>query len=87
MMEDSDILTLGWGCEPSAHLWPSSEEFVTLDVEGSTKESHEYATLEVAKERDRQYFNSCVETEKLQVSMRTKQRKKIQPIFFLFELN
>jgi len=66
MMEDSDILTLGWGCEPASHLWPSSEEFVTLDVEGSTRESHEYATLEVAKERDRQYYNSCVETEKLQ---------------------
>eukprot|EP00092_Neocalanus_flemingeri_P033218 GFUD01036124.1.p1 GENE.GFUD01036124.1~~GFUD01036124.1.p1 ORF type:complete len:349 (-),score=62.90 GFUD01036124.1:121-1167(-) len=66
MMEDSDILTLGWGSEPSSNFWPSSEEFVTLDVEGSTKESQEYATLEVAKERDRQYFNSCVETEKLQ---------------------
>jgi len=65
MMEDSDILTLGWGCEPTSHLWPSSEEFVTLDVEGSNKESQEYVTLEVAKERDRQYFNSCVETEKL----------------------
>lgn len=64
-MEDSDILTLGWGCEPTSHLWPSSEEFVTLDVEGSNKESQEYVTLEVAKERDRQYFNSCVETEKL----------------------
>jgi hypothetical protein len=65
MMEDSDILTLGWGCEPASHLWPSSEEFVTLEVEGSTKESQEYVTLEVAKERDRQYLNSCVEPEKL----------------------
>lgn len=64
-MEDSDILTLGWGCEPASHLWPSSEEFVTLEVEGSTKESQEYVTLEVAKERDRQYLNSCVEPEKL----------------------
>lgn len=64
-MEDSDILTLGWGCEPASHLWPSSEEFVTLEVEGSTKESQEYVTLEVAKERDRQYLNSCIEPEKL----------------------
>ena len=35
MMEDSDILTLGWGCEapPSSHLWHpgSGEEFVTLE--------------------------------------------------------
>ena len=68
MMEDSDILTLGWGCEPASNLWHhAGEEFVTLDVEGSNKESQEYVTLEVAKERDRQYFNSCVETEKLSV--------------------
>ena len=69
MMEDSDILTLGWGCEPASNLWPSSEEFVTLDVEAAVhKESHEYATLEVAKERDRQFYNACIEPEKLQVN-------------------
>ena len=65
MMEDSDILTLGWGCEPSSNLWQhAGEEFVTLDVEDS-KESHEFATLEVAKERDRQFFNSCVDPDKI----------------------
>ena len=65
MMEDSDILTLGWGCEPASNLWHhAGEEFVTLDVE-DTKESHEFATLEVAKERDRQFYNSCVDTDKI----------------------
>ena len=65
MMEDSDILTLGWGCEQVTppNLWaPSGEEFVTLDVEEASKESQEFATLEVAKERDRQFFNTCVDT-------------------------
>ena len=63
MMEDSDILTLGWGCEPPvSSLWPpSGEEFVTLDVEEANKESQEFATLEVAKERDRQYYTACVD--------------------------
>ena len=41
MMEDSDILTLGWGCEPigggasvlNSSTWPSQgEEFVVLEV-------------------------------------------------------
>lgn len=86
MMEDSDILTLGWGCEPLGvglgsplGSWPpQGEEFVTLDVspviriliifyywqvEGSERVSQEYATLEVAKERDRLYYNSCLETQ------------------------
>merc|ERR1712079_117459 len=72
-MEDSDILTLGWGCEPLGGggnvlnaSWPSQgEEFVVLEVETPTeRENQEYATLEVAKERDRSYYNSCVETEK-----------------------
>ena len=34
MMEESDIMTLGWGCEapPSSQLWhPGGEEFVTLE--------------------------------------------------------
>lgn len=78
MMEDSDILTLGWGCETGhsgSSLWhpggTGGEEFVTLEVEGAglregVTGNHEYATLEVAKERDRQYFNSCVESEKMQ---------------------
>ena len=35
--------------------------------EASERSSQEYATLEVAKERDRLYYNSCVETEKLQL--------------------
>lgn len=65
MMEDSDILTLGWGCEPASNLWHhAGEEFVTLDVE-DTKESHDFATLEVAKERDRQFYNNCVDTDKI----------------------
>ena len=97
MMEDSDILTLGWGCEPigggtnvlNPSSWPSQgEEFVVLEasyfcsctifgrvcatficlylqVEApNERDSQEYATLEVAKERDRLYYNSCVETEK-----------------------
>ena len=66
MMEDSDILTLGWGCEPASNLWHhAGEEFVTLDVE-DTKDTHEFATLEVAKERDRQFYNSsCVDTDKI----------------------
>ena len=64
-MEDSDILTLGWGCEPASNLWHhAGEEFVTLDVE-DTKESHDFATLEVAKERDRQFYNNCVDTDKI----------------------
>ena len=64
-MEDSDILTLGWGCEPASNLWHhAGEEFVTLDVE-DTKDTHEFATLEVAKERDRQFYNSCVDTDKI----------------------
>ena len=63
-MEDSDILTLGWGCEPPPNLWPTSgEEFVTLDVEDASKDAQEFATLEVAKERDRQFFNACVDTD------------------------
>jgi len=79
MMEDSDILTLGWGCETTGGvvgigggwLHPTvNEEFVTLEVEGATVrevgDGHEYATLEVAKERDRQYFNSCLENGKMQ---------------------
>ena len=63
MDADSDILTLGWGCEVTpASLWaPSNEEFVTLDVEEASKDSQEYATLEVAKERDRQYFNTVID--------------------------
>ena len=65
MMEDSDILTLGWGCEAplsSASLWPpSGEEFVTLDVGDAPKDSSEFATLEVAKERDRHYYNACLD--------------------------
>ena len=65
MMEDSDILTLGWGCEAplsSASLWPpSGEEFVTLDVGDAPKDSAEFATLEVAKERDRHYYNTCLD--------------------------
>ena len=65
MMEDSDILTLGWGCEPASNLWHhAGAEFVTLDVE-DTKESHDFATLEVAKERDRQFYNNCVDTDKI----------------------
>jgi len=73
-MEDSDILTLGWGCEPiggaasvlNSSSWPSQgEEFVVLEVDApNERNSQEYATLEVAKERDRLYYNSCVETEK-----------------------
>ena len=36
-----------------------------MQVETPTeRENQEYATLEVAKERDRLYYNSCVETEK-----------------------
>ena len=42
MMEDSDILTLGWGCEPLGGggnvlnaSWPSQgEEFVVLEASG-----------------------------------------------------
>ena len=41
MMEDSDILTLGWGCDTLAGvagnpgIWPpQGEEFVTLEVRG-----------------------------------------------------
>jgi len=71
-MEDSDILTLGWGCEPPSNLWSSSgEEFVTLDVEDAGKDSQEFATLEVAKERDRQFYNACVDTDvKIHQNMR-----------------
>lgn len=84
-MEDSDILTLGWGCEngvggPSSLWHPATvggggEEFVTLDVGGAelirqgdqvVNSNQDYATLEVAKERDRQFFNSCVGSEKIQ---------------------
>ena len=63
MMEDSDILTLGWGCEPPvSSLWPpTGEEFVTLDVGDTPKDSTEFATLEVAKERDRQYYSTCLD--------------------------
>ena len=57
-------MTLGWGCEPPSNLWSSSgEEFVTLDVEDAGKDSQEFATLEVAKERDRQFYNACVDTD------------------------
>lgn len=72
-MEDSDILTLGWGCDTLSasgvpSVWPpQGEEFVTLEVESSERVSQEYATLEVAKERDRLYYNSCLETEKVQL--------------------
>ena len=69
MMEDSDILTLGWGCDSALPSWPpQGEEFVVLEVDAPTeRDSTEYATLEVAKERDRLYYNSCLETEKLQL--------------------
>ena len=69
-MEDTDILTLGWGCEPGPPpLWPSSEEFVTLDMDSCSSggESQDYVTLEVCKERDREYYNSQLETEKRKV--------------------
>jgi len=53
MMEDSDILTLGWGCEapPTSGLWSHThgggggggpEEFVTLE------ESQTYAYTQAA---------------------------------------
>ena len=39
--------------------------YLYLQVEApNERDSQEYATLEVAKERDRLYYNSCVETEK-----------------------
>ena len=39
--------------------------FSYLQVDApNERNSQEYATLEVAKERDRLYYNSCVETEK-----------------------
>lgn len=71
-MEDSDILTLGWGCEPgpTPSLWPvTSEEFVTLDMDSCSSggESQDYVTLEVCKERDKAFYNSQQEHEKMQV--------------------
>ena len=49
MMEDSDILTLGWGCEapPPPHLWhPGGEEFVTLEaINQSIKRLFNYLSI------------------------------------------
>jgi len=68
-MEESDILTLGWGCEPgpTTSMWPSSEEFVTLDMDSCSSggESQDYVTLEVCKERDRAFYNSQQEHEQM----------------------